>query len=94
MDDNSLMPDDEYRVLLKQKAEMFRSQMTDFNLIKYFLIYGAPVTIDEEDILTVVVTPDNDGDLTQWERWYILNKGFKPAGIKVKITHTTGAAAI
>lgn len=89
--DGTVMDDYNYKILLKQKAETFRQLMNDVNLYKYFLVFGAPVSIDEEDILTVSITPENDGDLSQWERWYIEHNGFKPAGIKVIINQTTGA---
>lgn len=89
--DRERMSDSDYRVLLKQKAEAFRSLMTDEALYAYFLVFSAPVSIDEEDILTVKIIPENDSDLSQWERWYIEHNGFKPAGIKMEITNITGA---
>jgi hypothetical protein len=92
--DGQLMNDPDYRILLNQKAETFRSQMTDENLIKYLLVYGAPSDIEEENTLKVVITPENDGDLSQWERWYILNRGYKPAGIRIQLNNTTGAAPL
>jgi hypothetical protein len=92
--DGEYMNDADYRVLLKQKAASFRSKMTDENLVAYFLVFGAPVTLDESETLVVNVTPENAGDLTQWERWYIQNKGFKPAGIRVKIDETVGEISL
>lgn len=92
--DGAQMSDSDYRVLLKQKAEAFRALMTDDSLYAYFLVFSAPVSIDEDDILTVTVTPENDGDLSQWERFYIEKNGFKPAGIRMIINHTTGELPI
>ena len=91
--DNSTMSDTDYRVLLKQKAALFRSIMNDENLYAYMLVFGAPSVITE-GVLTVDVVPNNDGDLRQWERWYIENKGFKPAGIKLNIEHVTGELSL
>ena len=92
--DGTYMSDADYRVLLKQKAKLLREKMTDKNLIEYFLVFGAPIDIDETGLLTVGVIPNNGSDLAQWERWYIENKGFKPAGIRVYIDPTVGATPL
>lgn len=93
-DDGVMMDDAGYRVLLKQKAALFRSKMTDINLYKYMLVYGAPSHIDSESLLHVKIQPESDGDLTQWERWYIRNKGFKPVGVRVELQNMNGALTI
>lgn len=92
--DGTYMDDYDYRILLKQKAATFRDLMNDDNLYQYFLVFGAPVSISDGDVLTVKITPENDGDLSQWERWYIKNQGFKPAGIRVELDTLTGALPI
>lgn len=91
--DGQYMNDADYRVLLKQKAAIIRAKMTDDKLIEYFLIFGAPVEIDE-GVLVVKAIPNNGADLTTWERWYIENRGFKPAGIRVYIDDTIGATPL
>lgn len=92
--DGELMSDADYRVLLKQKAALIRSKMTEENLIEYFLVFGCPIAIDDSNNLVVHITPNNDADLSQWERWYIENHGFKPAGIRVEMDTTVGASLL
>lgn len=79
------MIDADYRILLKQKSKLLRRKMTHENLYNYLLEFDARCVLNDGGTLTVEIEPINDADLTDWERWYILNKGFKPAGVKVEI---------
>ena len=79
--DGQLMGDIGYRRLLHQKASAFRTVATRLNLFNYLLTFGSRCLIDDDDTMDIVFDPINYYDLSQWEKWYAINKGFKPAGI-------------
>ena len=89
--DGAMMSDENYRVLLKQKAALICAKMTDIALYEYMLVYGASSDVDSSNTLHVKIQPENDSDLTQWERWYVQNKGFKPAGVRIELQDLNGA---
>jgi hypothetical protein len=84
-DPDALMSDADYRRLLKQKAQSFRSKMTRLNFFNYLLAFGARSKIEVPGALEVEGDPIRYDDLTHWERWYIETKGFRPAGVRVEI---------
>jgi len=78
----SLMDDEGYRRLLKQKAAALRKRMLRQTLFEYLLAFGSQCLIDDDTPKVVEMDPINYYDLSHWEKWYVLNKGFKPAATK------------
>lgn len=87
-DQDAQYSDEDYRVLILRKAASFRSKMTRLNLFNYVLGYGARVAIDDDTDHVVIMDPSDQDALTQFERWHILNRGFKPAGTRVEFETT------
>lgn len=75
------MDDAGYRRLLKQKASSFRKKATNENLFNYLVAFGSRCIIDDDTKHRAVFDPVDYYALSDWEKWYTLNKGFKPAGI-------------
>ena len=84
-DPTTEMIDADFRYLIRQKASSFRSQMTRRNLFNYLLAFGGRCKIDDDTDMTVVIDPVSYYDFDDFTKWYIENKGFKPAGISVDI---------
>lgn len=79
----SMMSDNEFRFLIRQKAASYRKNMTRVNLFNYLLAFGSRCLIDDESMI-VSIDPIAWNDLNEWQKWCVLNKGFKPAGIKTE----------
>jgi hypothetical protein len=75
--------DVDYRRLIRQKAASYRKKMTRYNLFNYLYTFGSRCTIDDETAMKVVISPVTYYDLNEWEKWYVMTRGFKPAGIQV-----------
>jgi hypothetical protein len=84
-DPEKKMSNDDYRKLISQKAISYRKKMTVENFFNYLLEFGYRCRIDDDTKFEAVADPSEYNDLGHWERWYIENKGFKPAGIKVRV---------
>lgn len=80
-----LMDDDDYRELALFKIANFRQKATEERIYLSLVLYG--VTCDVETITNgeIDITPQTPGEMTHYQRWYLLNKGFRPAGIKLNI---------
>jgi hypothetical protein len=81
-------PDIDYRVIIKRKAASFRVKMTREVLFNYLIGYGSRCKINDDETLKVTIDPYDQNSLTQFERWHVLNRGFKPAGISVEFEDT------
>jgi hypothetical protein len=75
------MDDAGYRRLLKQKAASFRRVATRENLFLYLIDFGSRCLINDDEIMDIEFDPVDYYSLSEFEKWYVLNKGFKPAGI-------------
>lgn len=82
-DASAMMSDVNFRFLIRQKAACYRKRMTLRNLFNYLIAFGARCAIDDDTSMTVKIDPTNFYDFDDWTKWYISNKGFKPAGISV-----------
>lgn len=80
-DPNQQMTDEDFRFLIRQKAASFRSKFTRENAFLYLLAFGSRCKIDDDDVLQVVFDPVNYYDLNEWEKNYVITKGFKPGGV-------------
>ena len=81
----ALMGDDDYRELILFKIANFRQKATEERIYLSLVLYG--VTCDVETITNgeIDITPQTQGEMTYYKRWYLLNKGFRPAGIKINV---------
>jgi len=75
------MNDADYRKLLKQKAASFRKRATRETLFDYLIAFGARCLIDDDTGQDIVFDPIDYYALTDFDKWYAINKGFKPATI-------------
>jgi hypothetical protein len=82
-DPDTYMNDSDYREIIRQKASSLRSKMTRLNMFNYLLAFGARCLIDDDTTYEAVIDPIEHDDYSEWQRYYIVNHGFKPAGIKV-----------
>jgi hypothetical protein len=80
-----LMSDADYLELILFKISNFRQRATEARIYLSLVLYG--VTCDVETITNGVIdiTPQTPGEMTYYQRWYLLNKGFRPAGIKINV---------
>jgi hypothetical protein len=85
----SEMSDEDYRYLIRQKAESYRSAATREIWFLYLIAFGARCKIDDDTDLKITADQDRYDDFDNWTRNYIETRGFKPAGISVKILETT-----
>lgn len=84
-DPTAQMSDADFRYLIRQKAAAFRKKMTRRNLFNYLIAFGGRCKIDDDTGQTVTIDPTAYYQFDDWTKWYIENKGFKPAGISVDI---------
>jgi len=78
--------DAEYRKLIRQKAASYRKTMTRENLFVYLNAFGARCNIDDDTAYNVVINPFTYYDLNEWQKWYVIRRGFRPAGIQIKFS--------
>jgi hypothetical protein len=83
------MSDEDYRFLIRQKAASYRKKATREILFSYLLAFGARCKIDDDTDLKIDIDQDRYDDLDNWARNYIETRGFKPAGIAIKILETS-----
>ncbi len=76
--------DTNYRYLIKQKGTTYRKRMTASNLETYLEAFGARCILDESTTGVIEIDPLRWNDLTDWDRYYIIYKGFRPAGLEVR----------
>lgn len=74
------MENREYRKMILQRAQSFRSKATLTNLFNYMLAFGGRVTIDDDTTHRIVYDPDEYDDMDDFFRNYAVTKGFKPGG--------------
>jgi len=77
------MEDSEYRKMILQRAQSFRSKATLTNLFNYMIAFGGRVTIDDDTTHAIVYDLDEYDDMDNLFQWYAVNKGMKPGGINV-----------
>jgi len=77
------MSDADYRYLIRQKAEIYRSKMTKQKLFEYLITFGSKCLIDDATKFVVEIQPFTYYEINQWAKNYIETKGFKPAGISI-----------
>ncbi|MCK5610787.1 DUF2612 domain-containing protein [Candidatus Pacearchaeota archaeon] len=75
------MDDAGYRRLLKQKGSSFRSKAIRENLFKYLIDFGSRCLINDDNQMDIEFDPIDYYSLSDFEKWYVINKGFKPAAI-------------
>lgn len=85
----SEMSDEDFRFLIRQKAASYRKKATREILFLYLIAFGARCKIDDDTEFEIKIDPDTYDDFDEWTRNYIETRGFKPAGISVKILETT-----
>lgn len=87
-DPGSYMSDSDYRVLIKAKAATFRLKATRENVYTSLLAFGVRCKIIEST-REMEIEPHAYDILNYWVRNYMTTKGFKPAGIRVKMKTQT-----
>jgi hypothetical protein len=80
--------DADHRELIRSKAATYRKKATRANLYTSLLALGHRCRIHESGKV-VEIEPSVYNDLNYLLRNYIVQKGFRPAGIKVRIKHQT-----
>ena len=86
-DPDLYMTDIEFRKLIRQKAWSFRKKMTRLNLFNYLLAFGGRCVIDDDIKYECIIDPVDHEAFNQWQINYIETRGFKPAGIWVKVQY-------
>lgn len=87
-DPGSYVDDVEYRALIRTKAASFRKKADRETVYSYLLEFGVRCKIIESHRF-VEFEPHSYDKLNYWVRNYIEERGFRPAGIQVKIKHQT-----
>jgi hypothetical protein len=77
--------DDEYRALIRQKAQTFRKFMTRQSLFEYIYVFGARCIIDDDTPHLIEIETARLYEFNNWQKNYIETKGMKPVGIKVRM---------
>jgi hypothetical protein len=85
----SKMSDADYRYLIRQKAQSYRSRMTHTNLFNYLLAFGSRCKLDGTVTFKTTIEPQNYYDLDEWAKNYVETRGFKPAGLTVEFNEPT-----
>jgi hypothetical protein len=94
-DPDAEVTDAYFRILIRQKGMTFRQKMTHENLYNYLIYFGARCLLNEDVVLEVEMEPLDYHSLNEWEKGYIVKKGFKPAGVLVTFSgNLTHGAAI
>lgn len=83
-DPDGYVTDAEHRELIRSKAATYRKKATKANMYSSLLALGHRCRIHESDKL-VEIEPSSYGEFMYHLRNYITQKGFRPAGIQVKI---------
>lgn len=83
-DPGSEMSDANFRYLIRQRASVIRSKMTRTNLFLYLVAFGGRAKIDDDTKFIAEIDPFTYYDFDEWEKWYIVNKGFAPAALTVQ----------
>lgn len=78
------MDDVEFRALIKQKAASLRKKATITNLFNYLLAFGTRCNVNDDEKLHLEYDPLDYYAVDNFYKWYIINKGFKPAGISTE----------
>lgn len=78
------MDDEDYLKLIRQKAASFRQKATDTILFLYLLEAGGRCLIDDTDELNIWFEPIRHDDFDNFMKNYLVTRGFKPAGIRVR----------
>ena len=81
--DGSQMSDAEFRKLIRQRAASYRKFMTRENLFSYLLAFGSRCIIDDDTAKRVEMDPVTYYDLDDWQKNFVITRGFKPGGIAV-----------
>jgi hypothetical protein len=81
--DGSELSDDDYRDLILAKAATFRTRATREEFFSYLLQFGARCILDDDTKFSVEIEQVTWSDFNDWQRNYVLTKGFDPAGINV-----------
>jgi hypothetical protein len=79
------MSDEGYRRLLKQKASAFRTLATRENLFTYLIDFGSRALINDDTGHHIQFDLIDHYSLNEFEKWYLLTRGFKPAGISTEV---------
>jgi hypothetical protein len=82
--DGSNMSDADFRYLIKQKASSYRTKATLRNLFNYLITFGARSKIYDDTAHQIEFDLVTHADLDEWQKWYVVSKGFKPGGISVE----------
>lgn len=84
----SYMGDDDYRELIASKGSTYRQKATRGIVYTYILELGIRCKIIESDKI-VDLQPHSYDALNYWLRNYITSRGFRPAGIQIRIPDQT-----
>jgi hypothetical protein len=79
------MGDIDFRKLIKTKAATYRRKATQSVLWNYLIEFGVQSLINEDE-WTINLELLNYNDIGEWTKNYILTRGYKPAGIGLRIT--------
>ena len=87
-DPGSYISDEDFRLYIRAKAAAFREKATREILYNYILQFGFRCKLIES-MRAVEIEPSNYDDLDYFMRYFILNRGFRPAGISISIKPQT-----
>lgn len=83
-DPSQKMDDVKFRALIEQKAASLRKGATITNLFNYLLAFGTRCNVNDDEKLHLEYDPLDYYAVDNFYKWYIINKGFKPAGISTE----------
>jgi hypothetical protein len=88
-DPGSYVDDETFRTFIRAKAATFRKKATPEVMFEYILSFGIRTVLHEDEALTCEIEPSNYEDMTLFIQNYIETRGFRPAGIKVRVKTQT-----
>lgn len=84
----SYMSDTDYRALITSKGSTYRQTATRETVYSYLVDLGARSKILESDKF-VEFEPSNPDNVNYWLRNYIETRGFRPAGVQIRVKEQT-----
>lgn len=84
-DPEALMPDDDYRKLIKQRSATLNRRATHEQMFSYLIEFGARCIVDDDTDWKLVIRQVTWSDFNNWQRNYVETRGFKPSRVSVEI---------
>ena len=81
--------DEDYRQWIRIKISTFREKATLQTLYAYLQVFGIRVKFEENDPLILDLEFEAYDPVDYYTRDYIINKGFRPAGVQIRIKEQT-----